>query len=144
MSVQCDAFLGLQTRYFLRIDLLVFFDFPRDFFTHVHIYYVRLWLSINNDWSHDWYHELVKFFSVSSICERTVFVYHYELHIFVANNCGPTRKIRRTTCRYSYDVNVFQVSIVLFEEDQKVRVVAYQIFIRCTKKFWALDLIQPK
>ena len=51
-----------------------------------------------------------------------------EIHIFAANNRGT---IRRTTCRYSHN-HWKRISswYVLFdpEQDQKIRVVAYQIF----------------
>jgi len=50
-----------------------------------------------------WYRKLIKSFSVSSICERTVFCLLLEIHIFAANSRGTTRKIRRTTCQYSHD-----------------------------------------
>ena len=74
MSSSPPSSIVLQSAIFLADQLAHLLDFPRDFFMlthfcHVHAKYRQRLVTLR-------YRELVKSFSVSSICERTVFVYH--------------------------------------------------------------------
>jgi len=116
--------IDLQSAMFLADRLACLFDLLRDFFTLAHICHV-LWISIDNVTVLVTLRELVKSFSVSSICVRTVFVYHYE-SIFLLPTVAAQRA--KFVVRHRIIVNVFQVSTVLFEQDQKIHVVAYHMF----------------
>ena len=130
MSVQCDAFLdsiSLQSTIFLTNRLARLLDFPRDFFTLAHICHVRFWLSI--DKPHYDIANPIKSISISFICERTVFIYHYEF-IFLLSTIVAIRAkfVVRHVGIHVIIVNVLQVGIILFEQDLQVRVVTYQMF----------------
>ena len=128
MPIQRDALLdsiGLQSAMFLAdrfarlLDLAIFFMLTH--ICHVRAKYVRQLVML-------WYRKLIKS-SVSSICERTVFVYHQKFIFLLPTVAAQRAKfVVRHVGIHMIIVNVFQIDIVLFEQDQKIRVVAYQMF----------------
>jgi len=82
--------------------------------------------------------EHVKSVSISSVSERTVLVYHYESVLALPTIAAQRAKIIvRHIGVHVIVVHMFQVSGILFKQDQQVRVVAYQMFgysrVRLTK-----------
>jgi len=125
-AMPSSILLVFRARYFLRIGSLVFSISLAIFFTLAHICHVRFWLSI--DKPHYDIANPIKSISISFICERTVFIYHYEFIFLLSTIVAKRAKFVVHVGIHVIIVNVFQVGIILFKQDLQVRVVTYQMF----------------
>ena len=88
---------------------------------------LRNWC-IDNDYSHYGTAVFIKSFSVSFICERTVFVYHYKFILLLSIAATQFAEILvRYVDIYMVIIYMFQIGTILFEQDQPICIITYKM-----------------